>query len=1060
MEHDRVITVQEQRNQEQLVAGLAAADCYISKTYLINLSDNPVLDVDESYCKDPFLRLYHVDRFVFDKKENINDKLTSVFSALHELDSTAILLVCGDAEGISFHLGTYSANVNSALCGEVLEKGLQGNFPGSHLKSLKTSEIKALLDNVISDNSGLPKNISTVSVIPSMRDKDKDKFVQGIEKFIDTMQGKVYTAVFVAKPISKNDLEYRKRGLEEIASSLSPFVKTTLAYGENSSRAVTEGMCENFSHSVNQGITNTNGGNASTNESVTNGTNSGINLFGLSRGSQRSKTSGYSSGTNWSKAVSESVADTGGTSKNTSSTDTTGDSKTLTVEHVNKSIENLIKTIDMQLERIRDCESFGVWDCAAYFLSEKIQVSVMAANTYKALVAGDSSSVEDSYINVWDIRNSEREKVAKYLRYGLHPQILISEGKNNGYDSQTVTPGSFISGKELPLFMGTPQKSVSGLTVNSIAEFGRGVFTLDNNEITDSLPIGHIFHMGQQENTTVSLDTNSFTSHCFIAGSTGSGKSNTTYLLLNEFNKKNIPFLVIEPAKGEYKTEFGKLPGIHIYSTNPRFGQMLRLNPFWFDAENIHVLEHLDRLIEIFNACWEMYAAMPAILKAAAEQIYIRKGWDILNSIYIGEGKPKFPTFADLLETLPEIIKSSAYSSDTQGDYTGALVTRVASLANGISGQIFCSGSVIPEETLFDENTIVDLSRVGSSETKALIMGILVMKLTEYRAAQAVGSNSKLRHITVLEEAHNLLKRTSTSQGQDKANLLGKSVEMISNSIAEMRTCGEGFIIVDQSPTAVDISAIKNTNTKIIMRMPEKEDCETVGNAMALNDEQIKELAKLPTGVAAVIQNNWLETALVKIYRAPQDYKGENNPVDIAVLRELRGVIATQIIRQYFDERRFDIPALEEAVLKVNAPEDKKKEALDNAKSLIFELDSGRNVNLVAQWLLNFACCQSAFDIHEQYLRFVDFQAKTDEDYSQLEIWRNNVESSVLSIVDVDKSIAGFFVRNLIYAQTLKNTTVDYTSVYEMLYEKPEMKENKKAAVNTTSVEIPKQEVM
>ena len=249
---------------------------------------------------------------------------------------------------------------------------------------------------------------------------------------------------------------------------------------------------------------------------------------------------------------------------------------------------------------------------------------------------------------------------------------------------------------------------------------------------------------------------------------------------------------------------------------------------------------------------------MPAILKAGAERIYTEKGWDILNSTYLGSGAPQFPTFSDLLRVLPEVIKTSGYSSDTQGDYTGALVTRVASLTDGIFGQIFCSGFTVPDKALFDENCIVDLSRVGSTETKALIMGLLVLKLAEYRTAQATGSNSKLRHITVLEEAHNLLKRTSSAQGQDSANLLGKSVEMISNSIAEMRTYGEGFVIVDQSPTAVDVAAIKNTNTKIVMRLPEKTDCEAVGNAMALDEEQVRELAKLPTGVAAVIQNNWL----------------------------------------------------------------------------------------------------------------------------------------------------------------------------------------------------------
>ena len=80
-----------------------------------------------------------------------------------------------------------------------------------------------------------------------------------------------------------------------------------------------------------------------------------------------------------------------------------------------------------------------------------------------------------------------------------------------------------------------------------------------------------------------------------------------------------------------------------------------------------------------------------------------------------------------------------------------------------------------------------------------------------------------------------------------------------------MRTYGEGFIIVDQSPGAVDISAIRNTNTKIIMRLPEDSDRKVAGKASGMKEEQVDEIAKLPTGVAVVYQNDWEEPVLCKI---------------------------------------------------------------------------------------------------------------------------------------------------------------------------------------------------
>ena len=177
---------------------------------------------------------------------------------------------------------------------------------------------------------------------------------------------------------------------------------------------------------------------------------------------------------------------------------------------------------------------------------------------------------------------------------------------------------------------------------------------------------------------------------------------------------------------------------------------------------------------------------------------------------------------------------------------------------------IFSSNELSGDE-LFNNNVIVDLSRVGSTETKSLIMGMLVLKLQEFRMSEKVGMNADIRHITVLEEAHNLLRKASVAQSSESSNILGKSVEMIANAIAEMRTYGEGFIIADQAPGLMDMSVIRNTNTKIIMRLPDQTDRELVGRAANLNDDQITELAKLPCGVAAVYQNEWIQSVLCKI---------------------------------------------------------------------------------------------------------------------------------------------------------------------------------------------------
>ena len=553
----------------------------------------------------------------------------------------------------------------------------------------------------------------------------------------------------------------------------------------------------------------------------------------------------------------ENFSETDGT------TSTIGSSKNFTITIQNKHIQEIQKRIDKQLERIELCESTGFWSTGAYFLSYNTDRSTaeIGATIFRSIMQGEQSGVENSAINTWYPESETKfNNIVNYIGALSHPLFL--------YDNPTteskieMLPTSLLSSKELAIMMGLPRKSVPGLPVIEHISMGKEVVRLNKSNSIGQLQLGCIFDQGiERKDNKVYLDAKSLTQHTFVTGSTGCGKSNTIYYLIKQIrNQANAPkFMVIEPAKGEYKDVFGNE---HIYGTNPLKTPLLKINPFRF-PEGVHVLEHIDRLVEIFNVCWPMYAAMPAVLKEAILNSYEDCGWDLYNSTNKFSNK-LFPTFADLLNELVLVINTSAYSEEVKSNYQGSLVTRVKSLNNGLCKQIF-SGQELGDAALFDENVIVDLSRIGSQETKSLIMGILIMRLNEYRSNSNIGHNSDLRHITILEEAHNILKRDSVEQSGEGGNVAGKSVEMISNAIAEMRTYGEGFIIVDQSPGAVDASAIRNTNTKIIMRLPDDTDRKVAGKASGMKDNQVDEIAKLPTGVAVVYQNDWEEPVLCKI---------------------------------------------------------------------------------------------------------------------------------------------------------------------------------------------------
>ena len=619
----------------------------------------------------------------------------------------------------------------------------------------------------------------------------------------------------------------------------------------------------NYSHSWNKSASDTVGKTIT--DSITKGTSKTLSKaisksVGKTVGAFASHSLGGNFGANFSRASSVTA--------------TIGTNEGIIQSYTNYTIKHTLELLEQQMKRYEQSTALGMWDFAAYILSEDKNIVNNVAHSYIALTQGEESYMSQSSINLWRGDLGENSKDAKeicnYIRsfrhpmFGLNPAIMESDSTYLVYPS-VVTATTSLSGKELSYSLNFPQKSIVGLPVIECAEFGRNITTYDNDNMKEGLILGNISHMNHEENTPVWLSKNSLASHTFITGSTGSGKSNTVYQILNEAMKKEIKFMVIEPAKGEYKNAFGYDEDITVYSTNPNVALLLKINPFSFPNE-VHVLEHIDRLVEIFNVCWPMYAAMPAVLKNAIEVSYENCGWNLTTSTN-SYGDNYYPTFNDICRNIRSIIDSREYDNENKGAYKGSLLTRLKSLTNGIYGMIF-NDNEISYNKLFDENVIIDLSRVGSAETKSLLMGMLVLKLQEYRMTNCDGMNETLKHITVLEEAHNLLKRTSTEQSSESSNLLGKSVEMITNAVAEMRTYGEGFIIADQAPALLDMAAIRNTNTKIIMRLPDISDRELVGKAANLSDEQITELAKLPLGVAAVYQNEWIQPILCKVKKA------------------------------------------------------------------------------------------------------------------------------------------------------------------------------------------------
>ena len=953
--------------QNNLGNCLSIIDEEVMKGYVTRLDELPIIIQDgEVYDNLNDIHFFKISELVYQEEEFSVDKFSMVFQSLSNEPCTLVLMLKSNGLKTDFYLGARPNNERSAgTLFQMLKKSILGFFPRSKISEYYDEDMKKDMDSI---------DVGCVSAVTSVADYKQEKesmtnkeFIQGLEKFVYTMQGKSYTAMFIADNLSYDELMIKKREYERIYTQISPFanmqINFTISDGKSESTGTSDGKTTNQSHTQSKGtgssetntVTHTDGNSKSTGETQstthtdnesnsdgtthtnshsdgtsttttdgtsttktttktktkTKGSNISFSFYSRNRSKSKSKStskartetrsksdgethtdtvsdaisrtlthgSSDSKGTSQSETLSQNQSDSQGKSIGTSTSETNsyttgesfnlvntqtlsetfGTSKGVTLNAQNMTLNLTMQRLEKHLERIEECESFGMWNFAAYFLGETASDTETAANTYKSVIAGTDSGIERNAINSW--RDADSISYLKpYLYHFVHPQFVYN---GFSYDEDrliSVNPTALVSTNELAIHIGLPRHSVRGLPVVEHAMFGQEV-VLRKKADENMINLGNIYNMGQETESEVNLDLNSLSMHTFVTGSTGSGKSNAVYHLLSEVRKHGIPFLVIEPAKGEYKDVF---TDIDCYGTNPLIGKMLKINPFSF-PNGIHVLEHIDRIIEIFNVCWPMYAAMPAVLKESIENAYKSAGWDLDISRNI-VSDDLFPTFEDVLTELNKTINSSEYSSDTKGDYIGSLSTRLKSLTNGINGRVFVSDEMNLSD-LFDRNAIIDISRVGSVETKSLIMGLVVMKLQEYRMSTNLSMNSPLRHITILEEAHNLLKKTSTEQSAESSNMAGKSVEMLTNAIAEIRTYGEGFVIVDQAPNLLDTAAIRNTNTKIVLRLPESHDRDITGSSISLKEQQFDELSKLPTGVAAVYQNDWQEAVLCKLPR-------------------------------------------------------------------------------------------------------------------------------------------------------------------------------------------------
>lgn len=567
-------------------------------------------------------------------------------------------------------------------------------------------------------------------------------------------------------------------------------------------------------------------------------------------------------------------------------------SKNISVQHVNYNVNYCTALLDKLIERLEAGRNMGFWNTGIYVLGDSPETVELVMATARSIYAGQNTYQEPLRL----FQLGENETAAGYMKHMQHLPLPVPEEAEeiarNVADSESwhifgplyegmTTP---MTTEELSIVMSLPRKDVPGIRIRKNAvEFA----TNPPAGTGRTVPLGNILDMGTDTRYGFEFDLDQINRHVINVGANGGGKSTTTRAILRGVMKYGIPFLVIDPVKTDYvywadqynrehrnDLDFRKIniyaPGLSGFpGIETELGKIV-MNPFQPYAAKgapLNIPGHADRLSELLGRTMAMGDFLPMLFEEGLYQYIAQEMGEgvFLNTAVSQEDIEEYPKLSGLKDVIREILQERSYSKENTDNFNAAITTRINSLTRGWKKDFFEAERSTPAEEIFEKNTVICLAGVTSNADKAFLMLLILQGLEEYRVSKyqydpeyramilegrKKYSGNCLAHMTIVEEAHRILKVPSPAAGDadPQAAAADKFCEMLS----EIREPGEGLMIIDQYPSRLIPDAIKNTNVKIIHRLLARDDREAMAGCMSLTEEQSRLLATLKRGDAII----------------------------------------------------------------------------------------------------------------------------------------------------------------------------------------------------------------
>ena len=575
--------------------------------------------------------------------------------------------------------------------------------------------------------------------------------------------------------------------------------------------------------------------------------------------------------------------------------------------------------IDLMVNSLNRALAVGGWRTAVYLLGTRA--------SYWRLAAAWRATFADAGALVLPLRTAVSDQAARAAAQWAMPYRPAPAGPrpwHHPFLNQTL-----LDSHQLAAIAHLPRLETSGFSVRPAPSFA--VSRPPPRSDRPALDLGEVMDQRHSTGTRYRLERDQLTRHAFVCGLTGAGKTNTIMHLLAEAAAADIPFLVIEPAKTEYREMLGWPDAgrkIRVFTIGRESVAPLRLNPFEVPP-GIDVSTHLDLLKTVFMGSMALWIPLPQVLEQCLIELYTERGWSFstgARSQAGDSGGPEAPTLGELVAAVERVVPTLGFKGETTQEITAALTTRLNALRRGARGLMLDVDRSVPVGELLRAPTVIELEGLGDDADKAFVMGLLLTRLYEHRRAEhARGLErraragaplvvSALSHIVVVEEAHRLLSAARKTTDAWHADPQGAFVDTFSQMLAEVRAYGQAIVVADQVPVRLAPDVIKNTNLKVVHRLVAGDDREAMAAAMSMSPEQSQQLAMLAPGRAAVFSEGDYAPAIVQV---PLVKDSAETPAidDVAVATAMTGWRADPAVAAWFTAGRGCIKVCRDQVL-------------------------------------------------------------------------------------------------------------------------------------------------